>query len=329
MSRGAARVSWGDGAELITLASSDLTLSVLTHGATVQSLRLNDGTDVVLGYDDLAGYLADTSFHGATVGRFANRIAGGTFEIDGASYTVPANDGHHALHGGPDGFGTRDWTCTGCGDDWVELALVSPDGDMGFPGRLEVTVRFEVARDVVTLTTTATTDAPTVVNLTNHAYFNLHGTTARTVADHVVTIAADAYLPVDDTAIPLPHAPQPVRGPFDLRTATALGDEFRYDHTFVLDPEPELHPAAVVEAAGRRLTVRTTEPGVQLYSGNFLTGQPGKVGEPMRRRTGLCLETQHFPDSPNRPDFPSTVLRPGEPFRSVTEWRLESVTVTP
>ncbi|UDY24952.1 aldose epimerase family protein [Nocardioides sp. Kera G14] len=313
----------------LQLSTDELRLGLLSHGATVQSLECpdRDGTwaDVMLGFDDPSDYEDDHPFLGATVGRYANRIAAGRFTLDGVRHQVPVNDGPNALHGGPEHFGRREWEVLEHTATSATLRLVSDDGDMGFPGRLEVTTTWSVEGAVVREHLAAVTDAPTVVNLTNHAYVNLHGDARRTIADHVITIPADEWIPVDDTAIPLADSPVPVAGSYDLRDGVVIGDDIEFDHTWVLGIPGELKTAAIVDdpCSGRRLTVRTTEPGVQFYSGNVLDGSfLGKAGAPLVKRAGLCLETQHFPDSPNRPDFPSTVLRPGERFESVTEWEL-------
>lgn len=333
---GVTRQAWGEARgrtiERFELSSATLSLGVLTYAATAQSLIAPDAdgrrADVLLGFDSIEGYAGEQPFIGATVGRYANRIAGGRFQIDGTSYTIPANDGPHALHGGPDGWFRRVWD-VGQYDDLpdggrLELRLLDPDGAMGFPGEVDVrlVVTLEGAR--VRWDVSATTTAPTVLNVTNHAYFAL--TPGRTVLDDVVRIPASAYLPVDETAIPLPSAPAAVDGDFDLRAGLRVGDGLAggYDHCFVLDgPASDgLRLAAEVAGAGRRLTVRTTEPGVQLYTGNFLDGSlVGKSG-PLSRHSGLCLETQHFPDAPNRPDFPSTLLVPGETLTTTTVWEL-------
>jgi aldose 1-epimerase len=291
--------------------------------------------DVVLGLDP-AAYRDDHAFLGATVGRFANRIDGGTFELDGRRYIVPCNEDGVALHGGPDGFDRQvfaaDPVVTGPDESRsVTLRRTSPDGENGFPGALDVAVTYSVHGDELHIEHTATTDAPTVVNLTNHAYFNLAGH-GGTVEGHRLRIPATHFLPVGDRLIPT-GAPAPVAGtPFDLRRLTPLGRHLRaphpqlvrtrgYDHTFVLDrpAEGELALAAHVEdpGSGRTLTVLTDQPGVQFYSGNFLDGTTLlRDGTAVRQGDAFCLEPQHFPNSPNEPHFPSTVLRPGERYRS-------------
>ncbi|MCL2541834.1 MAG: galactose mutarotase [Nocardioidaceae bacterium] len=326
------RTAWGtlpsgEQVDRLELSTDAVRLGVLTWGATVQSLAVpgprgwDDPVDVVLGFDRLEPYLGDQPYLGATVGRYANRIAGGAFDLDGTTHRLPLNDGANTLHGGPGGFAHRGWRLDGYDDESVTLSLVSADGDMGFPGRVEITTVFRVAGAVVTHETTATTDAPTVLNITNHAYFNLHGT-PRPVDDHVLTVPAGCYLPVDDGCIPLAGPPTCVADtPFDFRRPRPIGAS-AYDHTLVLAEGP-----ITLSAGGRTLTVTTSEPGVQLYTGDHLDGSlRDRAGAPIGPRGGVCLETQHFPDSPNRPDYPSTVLRPGETFRSVTEWRVEADT---
>lgn len=339
--------TWGalpDGrpVERVELATPYLRLGVLAWGATVQSLATPDraGTwgDIVLGFDTLEPYLGDQPFLGATVGRYANRIAGAAFELDGQRYQIPANDGANALHGGPEGFARQLWKIAAVDESSATLRLVSPDGDMGFPGRLEVTTVFSVDGPLIRLETTATTDAATVVNLTNHAYVNLHGAPLPGIADHVLLLDAEHYLPVDATAIPLPGPPAPVADTiYDFRAPKPVGRDLDpndpigagYDHTWVLGAPGAsgLRRTALVSdpCTGRSLAVRTTEPGVQFYTGNSLDGSLTGRGGVLGHRSGLCLETQAFPDSPHRPDYPSTVLRPGERFHSVTEWTVGTV----
>jgi len=308
-----------------------LTVRVLTYGAIVQSLTVPDGTDVVLGFDTADEYAANPGpYFGAVIGRYANRIARGRFSLDGADHEVPVNDGPNSLHGGETGFDKAVWTAAVDGDT-LELRHVSPDGDQGFPGELTATVRYTVAGGAVRIDYHAVTTAPTVCNLTNHTYFNLAG--GGSVMEHPLRLAASAFTPVDETSIPTGEL-APVAGtPFDFREPTPIGARIRagstqllrgqgYDHNWVLDGTG-LRPVAWLTdpAGGRSLTVHTTEPGVQFYSGNFLDGTfAGKGGLVYRQGDGLALETQHFPDSPNHPQFPSTVLRPGEEYRSTTIW---------
>jgi aldose 1-epimerase len=321
---------------MIDLSAQGLEVGVVEHGARLAVVRApdRDGVlgDVVLGLDD---YAADTSYLGATVGRYANRIAGGTFQLDGHRYDVPCNEGEVALHGGPDGFDRRVFRADAVvegpdGARSVTLRRTSPDGENGFPGALEVAVTYAVRGTELAIEHVATTDAPTVVNLTNHAYWNLAG--GGSVEGHLVTVPAARYLPVDGRLIPTGEL-APVEGtPFDLRTPVPIGARLReahpqllqargYDHTFVLDGDAGggLAVAAHVEEprSGRTLTMLTDQPGVQFYSGNMLDGTVVlRGGTVARQGDAFCLEPQHFPNAPNEPAFASTVLRPGERYRS-------------
>ncbi|GAA4835842.1 aldose epimerase family protein [Kitasatospora terrestris] len=325
-------------------AGTGVRAEVLELGGVLHRLDVPDPegrtATVVLGHDSLDGYTADTAYLGALIGRYANRIAHGRFELDGTAHRVPANDRGHALHGGPDGFHRRTWRATAASGRTgaaLRLDLHSPDGDMGFPGALHVTAVYTLERSgTLRLDWTARTDRPTPVNLTHHAYFNLAGPDRTDVLDHRLAVDADAYLPVDAAAIPL-GAPVPTVGtPFDLRVPQRLGERLAhpdpqlrraggYDHCFVLAPPPA--PGALRRAARlrdpasrRRMEVWTTEPGLQVYTGNGLDGAPHP------RHAGVCLEAQHFPDAPNRPGYPDTVLRPGPPRRSTTEFRFPHLT---
>ncbi len=325
---------------LYTLADKDLTVNITTYGARVVALDAPDRkgvkADVVLGYNNVGQFAADKStYFGAIVGRYGNRIAKGTYKIDGNTYHAPMNDhGINMLHGGTVGFDKKIWTGTKI-PNGVEMSLVSPDGDMGFPGQLTVHVKYVLDGKTVRIEYTATTTKPTVVNLTNHSYFNLDGEGSGTVLNELLTIPADNITPIDAGLIPTGKL-MPVAGtPFDFRKPTAIGARINqpneqlklaggYDHNFVLNgPIGTLHLAAVVvdPATGRTLTIRTTQPGVQFYSGNFLDGTlTGASGVKYVKHAGLALETQHFPDSPNEPSFPSTVLRPGQTLHSTTTW---------
>ncbi|MEU3848357.1 aldose epimerase family protein [Streptomyces sp. NPDC029554] len=299
-----------------TLERADVRVRVLSYGGIVQSVEVPDRTgraaDVVLGFPDLAGYLAHPEpYLGALIGRYANRIAGARFPLEGRTYALEANNGPNSLHGGARGFDRRVWDVTPV-EHGVRLARVSPHGEEGFPGRLEVSVTYSLlAGGALRIAYEAATDAPTVVNLTNHSYFNLAG--SGDAGGHELRLAAARYTPVDAHLIPA-GGPQDVAGTrFDFRAARKVGSG--YDHNFVLDKGVTESAVEVAElhdpASGRVLTVATTEPGLQLYTGDHL-------GEPFAPGDGIALETQHFPDSPNRPDFPTTVLRPGEVFRSET-----------
>jgi aldose 1-epimerase len=338
----------GEPVDRWTLTDEDraLTASVLTLGATLQSLRLPDARgryeNVVLGFDSLDDYLHRSPYFGATVGRYANRIAGGRMTLDGVRHRLPLNDPPrpNTLHGGPGGFSTRLWqaepldTPDGCA---VELTLTSPDGDQGFPGTVRARVRYTLAGGELRMEYEASTDAATVVNLTNHAYLNLAGEGAGTVLDHRLTLAAAAYLPVDAALIPTAAGPAPVHGtPFDLTRPRLLSDALLaagadersgaadgFDHCWLLDGGRTARPRPVARlahpASGRTVDLLSTEPGIQVYTGNGLDGTlTGPSGRSYARHSGIALETQALPDSPNRPDFPSTVLRPGEIYRSTT-----------
>jgi aldose 1-epimerase len=327
----------GTAVALYTLSDGVIEASVMAYGARLTSVKApgRDGAvaEVVLGHDDLAGYLADhKTFGGAVVGRFGNRIAHGRFELDGHIYQIPLNDGENALHGGPDGFDKKLWVPEES-EDAVSFTLVSPDGDMGFPGRLTLTAKYSLSGGALRLDFTASTDKTTVVNVTNHAYFNLAGEGGSTVLDHELTIPADRYTPVNEHLIPTGEL-APVEGtPFDFTRATRIGERINsenvqlerargYDHNWVFGRKGERKQTARLHnpASGRVLTVETTEPGMQFYSGNFLDGTvPARDGGSMvKYRTGLCLETQGYPDAPNQPEFPSVTLKPGETLQSTT-----------
>lgn len=325
-----------------------LRLRAINLGGIVTAIECPDRegrhANVVLGFDDLAGYAGPHPHFGTLVGRYANRIAQARFELDGHAHQLVPNDGPHALHGGPEGFGRRWWAieplppgadATAGTVAGIVLRLTSDDGEGHYPGRLDVEVRYTLgADDSWRIDYQATTSRPTVVNLTHHGYFNLAG--GGTAMDHRLALACSRYLEVDATLIPVGMAT--VAGtPFDFREAQPIGARIRghhpqlihaggYDHCFAIDrPGPQgLAWAATLEdpGSGRCLDIETTEPGIQFYSGNFLDGRiRGRGGRPCLKGDAVCLETQHFPDAPNRPDFPSTVLRPGELFRSSTVHR--------
>ncbi|NYE37269.1 aldose 1-epimerase [Nocardioides cavernae] len=317
----------------------DVVVEVLDLGATVHRLGAvgGDGVrrDVVLGLPDVAERLAGGGYVGGTIGRYANRIAHGRFPLDGREVQVEVHDRGNSLHGGPDGFDVRLWDVRTHTPDEVVLELVSPDGDQGFPGTVTAVVRYRVAGDVVSVTMEATTDAPTPVNLTNHAYFNLAGEGSGPVDDHVLQVEADLFTPIDGTGLPLGTDHAPVEDtPFDLRRPTRLGEATEsahpqvaavdgLDHNFVLRGSG-LRRAAVLEepAVRSRLEVWTDQPGLQVYTGNAFDGEKrARGGGRHHRRAGVALEPQLFPDSPNRDAWPSPVLRPGDTYRSVLEWR--------
>jgi aldose 1-epimerase len=316
-------------------------IAVTNYGATLVSCRTRDRfgrlADIVLGFGAVDGYVESSAYFGATIGRYANRIANARFVLDGRSYVVAANDPPHHLHGGRRGFDKVAWTADVIDDACVAFRLTSPDGDEAYPGRLDVRVSYALGDDNdVTIDYEATTDKPTPVNLTHHSYFNLRGEGVGDVLDHDLVVNAQAYTPVDEGLIPTGDV-APVAGtPLDFRTRTRIGSRIDtahaqlryaggYDHNYVLDgASGQLRTAAVVTEpeTGRTLAVATTEPGLQLYTGNFLDGTTAsKSGGRYMHRGGLCLEPQHFPDSPNQRQFPDAILRPGKTFASRTVLR--------
>src|ERR1700722_6967074 len=321
----------GTKVEIFTLEEGSIKARVMTYGARLVSLEVPDRSgkiaDIVLGYESLDGYTADPkSYFGSIVGRYGNRIAHATFTLDGKRYDLPANDGVNPLHGGIKGFDKLVWK----GQEiphGVELTLVSKDGDQGFPGTLTARVRYTLEAHALKIEYFATTDKDTVLNLTNHSYFNLAGEGQGDILNHLMMIPADRFTPVDSGLIPTGEL-APVAGtPLDFHKATAIGaridDNFEqmrlaggYDHNYVLNGKMGVmqEAARVVEpTSGRVLTVETTQPGVQFYSGNFLDGTlHGKHGHVYAKHSGFCLETQHFPDSPNPPKFPPSELKPAQ-----------------
>jgi aldose 1-epimerase len=318
---------------------------IITFGAAIQALIVPDAAghcdDIVLGYDDLDGFLRERRFFGATVGRYANRIADARFEIDGEVIQLTANNGPNALHGGPDGFDRKLWQITDIGgapEPFVTLGHVSADGEENYPGRLDVSVTYRITGgSELSFAFAGRTDRATVVNLTNHSFFNLEGASSgRDILDHRLTLFADRFLAIDPTAIPLAEPPRAVAGtPFDFRQSTAIGARIRerdqqlrhgkgYDHNFCLPQDRALKLAARVEAPRSRriLELLTDQPGLQFYSGNYLDGSiVGKQGRLYRQSDALCLEPQVWPNSPNRPEFPSPRLAPGEVYRHHTVYR--------
>jgi len=319
-----------------TLKTAEIEVRVTAFGARLVSVKSADKNgkfaDVVTGYDMLDGYLADTPHFGSIVGRFGNRIALGKFTLDGKQYQIPINNGVNALHGGTVGFDVKVWDAKEV-PNGVEFTLVSPDGDMGFPGTLTAKVKYTVSGHTLRLDYAVSTDKATIANLTNHAYFNLNGDDQGNILDHVVHIDADKFTPTDAGLIPT-GAILPLAGtPLDFKKPTAVGARIDegfeplklaggYDHNFILNGEAgKMHLAATVISpeSGRKLTVETTEPAVQFYTGNFLDGTiTGRHGVKYQKRSGFCLETQHFPDAPNHANFPSTQVRPGVTRHSTT-----------
>jgi aldose 1-epimerase len=335
--------SWGtvDGTEvfLFTLTNANGTeIKITNYGGIVTSWRTKDRNgnmgNVVLGYDSLSSYLKASPYFGAIIGRYGNRIGNAKFTLDGDTYNLNANDGKNHLHGGVKGYDKVVWTrVTGDNDEPVlELIYYSYDGEEGYPGNLSIKVVYTLTdNDELVMEYTATTDKATVVNLTNHSYFNLSGDVANTILNHELQIQADKYTPVDEGLIPTGPLVDVTGTPFDFRQATKIGDRINnveggYDHNFVLSRKTAgMEKVATLYDAisGRQLEVITTEPGLQFYSGNFLNGTLSTPdGKPIIKHAALCLETQHFPDSPNKPEFPSTVLRPGETYATTTIYRI-------
>lgn len=320
---------------LITLVNaSGARVVISTLGAGIVALEAPDRqgktADVVLGYDSVADYMNDGPCAGKIPGRYANRIARGHFEIDGTTYSLAINNGPNALHGGPTGFQNRIWTIVEATDNMVRLAYRSADGEEGYPGNLDVTATYRWSDDyALTLELEAETDAPTVVNLCNHAYFNLSGHDAGSVLGHTLQLAASRYLPTDDTLVPTGEL-APVEGtPMDFTVAKALGADIKadfpalnygkgYDNCYAIDgADSTVRRAALLtdNVSGRQLEVLTDQPGVQIYTGNWLDGCPaGKGGAVYHDYDGVAIECQDFPDSPNKPQFPSTRLNPGEKY---------------
>lgn len=340
---GITAADWGetDGkkVQLFTLTNKrGAQVKITNYGATITSWiapQKGGGTsDIVLGFDSLSGYLAKPPYFGATIGRYGNRIADAKFTLDGKTYTLAANNGKNHLHGGNKGFDKVVWDASPATDGTPSLTLryLSKDGEEGYPGNLQTTVKFTLSDDnEVRIEYDAETDKPTPVNLTNHSYFNLTGDPANTILNHTLWIDADRYTPVDNTLIPTGEL-KPVRGtPFDFTEPHRVGAridqiEGGYDHNFALNKKgTDLQLAAWLQdsATGRKLEVYTTEPGLQFYTGNFLDGSiQTSSGKSIPKHGALCLETQHFPDSPNKPNFPNTILKPGEKYHTVTTYKL-------
>lgn len=312
-------------------------VSISSYGGIVTSWISPDknghNSSIVLGFDSLAGYLAKPPYFGALIGRYGNRIANGHFKLGDSTYTLATNNGKNALHGGLKGFDKVVWDVV-ASDSVPALTLTykSKDGEEGYPGNLDVTVKYTLTDDnELRIEYNATTDKPTPINLTNHSYFNLTGDASNNILSHKLVLKADAYTPVDSTLIPT-GVIQPVQGtPFDFRTATAIGARIDsvpggYDHNFVLNSKGSSFQEVAIltdSVSCRMLTVSTDQPGIQFYTGNFLDGKfSTSDGKQIGKHAALCLETQHFPDSPNQPSFPSTILKPGEQYHTVTVYKL-------
>jgi aldose 1-epimerase len=323
---------------------TDMEVCILTFGGIVQSIAVPDRDgrpgNVALGFSDLGQYLTVSPFFGCITGRYANRIANGRFEIDGKVCEVPVNAGPNCLHGGVRGFNRYIWAAEPIEEIdavGVRLTRTSPDGEEGFPGTLEAVVSYQLtAENALRIDYEATTDKPTILTLTNHSYFNLAGEGTGSILDHEMTLHASKYTPTDAYGTPTGELADVEATPFDFRTPTAIGRRIRddhpqirngkgYDHNFVIDgwtaegTEPVLAARVVDRRTGRTMTVHTTEPGVQFYSANLLTGElVGPAGWAYRQSDGFCLETERFPDTPNHPEWPTAILRPGDTHRSTT-----------
>jgi aldose 1-epimerase len=333
--------------DLFTLTNRNgMQVSITNYGGRIVSILVPDGNgqmaDVVLGFDDLKGYLGKDPFFGTLVGRYANRIANGRFKLDGVEYKLAKNDGPNSLHGGLKGFDKKLWTAKELAGDHpsLELTYLSKDGEEGYPGNLFAKVVYSLSdNNEIRVDYTATTDKDTVLNLTNHSYFNLAGQGNGDILQQQIMINADRFTPVDATLIPTGELRSVAGTPLDFRRPAAIGARIDnndeqlkfgkgYDHNFVLSNAPHqlgLAARVVDPSSGRVLEVLTTQPGVQFYTGNFLDGTVrGKGGKSYGHRAAFCLETQHFPDSPNKPEFPSTELKPGETFHETTIYKFST-----
>lgn len=346
MKAGVTTKDWGetDGkkVQLFTLANKNgVTVSITNYGGIVTSWVTPDKngnkSSVVVGMESLEDYLKKPPYFGAIIGRYGNRIGDAKFKLDGKTYSLAANNGKNNLHGGNKGFDKVVWDAAPAADSTPALTLtyLSKDGEEGFPGNLKVTVVYTLTDDnELNIDYKAETDKATPVNLTNHSYFNLTGSTENTILNHSLQITADHYTPVDTTLIPTGEIKAVKGTPFDFTKAETIGARIDsvpgaspggYDHNYVLNrKDSTLQLVAVLTdtTSGRKLEVFTTEPGIQFYSGNFLDGTFVSGGKPVKFRTALCLETQHYPDSPNKPNFPTTILQPGQQYHTVTKYKV-------
>lgn len=324
-----------------TIADGGMACDILTYGGALRSLRVPDRNgqtvDILLGFDTLEAYRAQDKFIGALIGRYANRIGGASFDLNGVHYPLAANDGPNHLHGGAVGFDKQVWKAEDAGDSWLVLSLTSPDGQEGYPGTLTVRVTYRLEGGGLSIDYQAGSDKDTLCNLTNHAYFNLGGHASGDILDHEIQLFADRYTPTDSRSIPTGELAAAEGTPMDLRQPVSIGKHIDddniqlkyaggYDHNWAVRGEPgTLRRAARVSSpdTGIVMEVLTTQPGIQFYSGNYLDGCPaGKDGAPYAKRWGFCLETQAYPDSPHQTGFPSAVLRAGEEYRERTVYQI-------
>jgi len=333
----------GKAVQLYTLKNKQgMSVEFSNYGATVLSINVPDRDgkveNVVLGYDNIGGYYAGKSYFGSIVGRFANRIANGKFTIDGVEYTAPLNNGKNTLHGGVNSIDKQVWNAKQ-NDSSIAFSIIIPDGENGYPGEVNLTVTYTLnENNEIVIDYNATTTKTTILNVSNHTYFNLTGDPSRTILEHMLQLYASRFTPVDSTLIPTGELKEVSNTAFDFTTTKQIGRDIEmneeqiilgkgYDHNFVLNESTEsIKPVAIVDemSSGRRMEVYTTQPGVQFYSGNFLDGSQQGRGTSFQKRSGFCLETQFFPDSPNKPNFPSTILKPGETFTSKTIYRFST-----
>jgi aldose 1-epimerase len=335
----------GKKTDLFLLQNKEIKVYITNYGGRIVSLltpdKNGDKGDVVLGFNSIDNYLkANGKYHGSLIGRVGNRIAKGRFELNGTVYNLPKNNGENHLHGGPEGINNQVWDVKSMGDNSIVLSYISEDGAMGYPGNLAMEVGYQLSEsNEVIITYKATTDKSTPVNLTNHAFFNLAGEGSGTINDHLLTINADQFTPVDDSLIPLGDNISVEDTPFDFRIEKAIGQDLNlqetdlqltrgkgYDHNFVLNKtdfgELSLAATVVETKSGRKMEVFTEEPGMQFYGGNFFQSKDiGKYGKAFGYRESFALETQHYPDSPNQPNFPSIILNPGEVYSTKTIYK--------
>lgn len=332
-------LSNGRRVSLFTVSNRDMSFSVTNYGCIITSIvvpnRQGRDADIALGYSTLEGYIGNPVFFGCLVGRFANRISGGQFSLAGTDFTLDKNDNGNCLHSGRQGYHRMLWKAkpfSNGKEAGVVFSRTSPDGEQGFPGELDMKVRYSLtANNDIVISYSAKTDAPTPVNLTNHTYFNLGGHDSPSILNHTVQLFADRYVPVDSTAIPTGEILDVAGTPFDFRSPKEIGKEIAdvpggYDHTWEINRAGDApNPVAGVfdPVSGRAMTVYSTQPGVQFYTGNFLSDVQGKNGTVYGQHAALCLETQHFPDSPNRPEFPNSILLPGDRYRHETIWHFD------